>query len=1096
MNLQKSLLSAVLSAFCVTSFAQKSDIYLGGDTLIQLGIVQHDKEKYEEALDYYSKVNSNDDNYPLSLYEKALTYNEMGKKEEALQTLQSMEKYPNSLDLSYYNLLGSVLDDLNRRGEALKIFESVYPKYEHTYLITYNYALTYYHDGKLDEARALLEKNVRLNPFHFNSHATLGKIHFAQGRLVPSLLSFAFASTVATSQGYAAFKLFENALNGSLKEEIKTETGLDVAESADDELNQPFKELEFMLKSYVAGNRNFTVKAKIDYSTTRQFQFLIENITVDPVKSDAVNQVYIPFFSQLVANNMTAPGIYYFVRFSDSKDIVKALNKNKAPINKYIEWAAKTINEGREQLFDPKSTTYCVFNRSGIEGKGSYSDVSGKVKSGTWIFYHDNGEKAAEGVMQNNKKEDVWTFYNGKGNVSSKVFYKNDLPEGELVAYNENGTLYRKSNYKNGKEEGESFYFNQGGFPLSKMTVKDDKIVGLYTYYYDNGNVDYTVNYVNGKLNGSYAVLYANGTQRKTGSYKEGELDGIITFYYANGKKWSEQNFKNGKLVGIQQSWHPNGKLENVYATNEEEKTTGVYKEYYSNGQLSDSVMYVNGLPQGTGYFYDRDGKLLSTVTFDKKGARNLIHYYDKNGKIVGTNKKEGNKMNLQMLNPNGNVIRKGLYKDNKPDGVWEYFDVYGNLTDILNYKAGELNGEVTSFYAQTGKPNQKSFYKDGKRNGFYTQYYPTGNVRSEGYLVNGEKEGEWKTYYPNGQVVAVNFYKKDEYHGLQSYYSFEGKKSRDDFFEDKVMTKLTYYTESGVLDSCSFTNGYGSLLLKYPNGKTYRECSSVKGGKYNGELTVYNVKGDVVSQSMFIDGLLTGKRIFYNDDKEKTREDDYLLDQIHGKSKFYRGGKVTCEIDYLMNTPVRRTDYYPNGKKSFECSFNDNGLQHGWVSYYDEAGELQYEYLYEDGLLIGYGYLDKDGNKVAKNLTKGTQKIEAYYQNGNKSLEVTITNGWREGALTRWHSNGKLKTQTNYLNNEETGEDKEYSREGVLIRHRFNQYDNLHGLSKKYSDSGVLLSEEEYVNGDLHGTCKYYHANGKLRCTRIYDEGLLIAEK
>ncbi len=1100
MRLQKFILSVAFLVLPVIVLAQKNDVYISGDSLIKLGIEQYYGEKYEEALKYYSEVNPNDKDYPLSLYNKALTYSVMDKKEEALQELKLMQKYANSLDYDYYNLLGSVLDNLDRREEAMKMFESVYSRYEHTFLIPYNCAVTYYRDGKLDKARTILEKNVRINPYHFNSHIALGKIHYAQGRLVPALLCFAYASTINDSSqaGYIAYNYFDQALNGELGESIKKESGLDAAGSAGDEINQPFKELEYMLMNYFAGNTNFVLKAKIDYKTTRQLQFLIENIKTDSGKTDVLNQQYIPFFNQLVESGQMTPYIYFFVRFSENKDVVKQINKNKNPIEKYIEWVVQTVNKGREKLFDPKSTIYYTFNQSGIESEGGYSDVQDNVERGNWIFYHNNGEKRAEGVLVNGEKDGVWTYYNENGNLKTKEIYKGGLVEGELVAYNSNGTLAQKSNYRNNKEEGESLYFNYAGFPLSKMTMKDDEIEGLYTFYYDNGSVCYTIEYDKGKRNGAYTVFYENNTLKKTSFYKNDELDGAATFYYANGEKWSVENYKNGKAVGLQQTWYSNGKLKKDYTTNEAEKITGIYKEFHSNGQLSDSLIYnKDGIPQGTGYFFDRDGKLHYTTLYNSKGKWEKVTFYDKSGKEVGSGKKEKNMLNLQLLNPEGQLVCKGQYKDDEAEGIFEYYDFYGNLTEKRNYKDGEIDGERIFFYGQTGKICQKSLYKDGKRNGFYTQYYVNGNINSQGYFVDGEKEGEWKTFYPDGQLSAVNFYREGKYQGVQNYYSSEGKKSREEFYENKVMTRLAYYdAEEEILDSCRFTNGYGKLLLKYPDGKTYRECQSIKGGEYNGEFTVYNVKGDITSQSFLIAGMYNGKRILYNDDKEKTREENYLLNNLHGKTTYYQNGKLSCEIEYFMDVPVVRTDYYPNGKKSFECSFNDYEEREGWASVYSESGELQYKLLYKRGELTGFGYLDKDGSEVEKQLTKGMNKITAYYQNGNKSLEATITGGWREGSYTRWHPDGKVYSESNYLNNNMTGVEKKYSPEGVLTEHSFYENDHLHGLSRKYSDKGVLLSEEEYMNGYLHGTSNYYQANGKQRCTRIYNQGLLVSEK
>ena len=167
------------------TIALDTNIQYTSDTLIKLGIYNYEEGKYKEALEYFNRVNPNDYNFIHSQYDMSLTYAADNQPEKAIEILESIDKTSLKLDkLSYYNLYGSILDIVNRKEEAIQLYESIYEKYKTTARLPYNYALTYFNLGNFEKAREILEYNVRLFPYHFNSHKLLGDINYAQGRLI------------------------------------------------------------------------------------------------------------------------------------------------------------------------------------------------------------------------------------------------------------------------------------------------------------------------------------------------------------------------------------------------------------------------------------------------------------------------------------------------------------------------------------------------------------------------------------------------------------------------------------------------------------------------------------------------------------------------------------------------------------------------------------------------------------------------------------------------------------------------------------------------------------------------------------------------
>ena len=59
-----------------------------------------------------------------------------------------------------------------------------------------------------------------------------------------------------------------------------------------------------------------------------------------------------------------------------------------------------------------------------------------------------------------------------------------------------------------------------------------------------------------------------------------------------------------------------------------------------------------------------------------------------------------------------------------------------------------------------------QKFYKDGKADGRWTQYYENGNIWIEGDYKNGIQVCLWTTYHNNGQECTKGVYKYNERSG------------------------------------------------------------------------------------------------------------------------------------------------------------------------------------------------------------------------------------------------------------------------------------------------------------------------------------------
>tara|TARA_R110000851_G_scaffold209517_2_gene361934 strand:- start:2400 stop:2636 length:237 start_codon:yes stop_codon:yes gene_type:complete len=65
---------------------------------------------------------------------------------------------------------------------------------------------------------------------------------------------------------------------------------------------------------------------------------------------------------------------------------------------------------------------------------------------------------------------------------------------------------------------------------------------------------------------------------------------------------------------------------------------------------------------------------------------------------------------------------------------------------------------------------NQRN--KEGKKDGYFEEYYSNGQLSSKGNYLNGKRHGYWE-YYNHGQLWDKGMYKNGKKHNLwESYWS------------------------------------------------------------------------------------------------------------------------------------------------------------------------------------------------------------------------------------------------------------------------------------------------------------------------------------
>ncbi|MFT4534391.1 MAG: antitoxin component YwqK of YwqJK toxin-antitoxin module [Saprospiraceae bacterium] len=369
------------------------------------------------------------------------------------------------------------------------------------------------------------------------------------------------------------------------------------------------------------------------------------------------------------------------------------------------------------------------------------------------------------------------------------------------------------------------------------------------------------------------------------------------TYYHDTGEKMSIGAYSSGYEDGEWEYFYKNGQTESkgIYKNG---KQVGEWNNYYENGQQASTSNFENGLESGRCIAYYENG---NTMTI----------WNSANGRLNG---------DFEHFHENGKLSSKGAYKSDRATGKWEYFYENGNKSSEGGYKDGEDIGKWTYWYesrkmkevlehkntedfkiVEAYDLNGKASVIDGTGN--YSYFNEDGSIASTGAVQGGEKIGLWKIYNPNGKLKE------------------EGE------FENSIFKIKNAWNNKGQ----HIKNGNGLY-------KIYSELS-----------------GNLIESGEIKDGYKIGDWIYYHDSLQiPLAESEYIGGLLNGELvQYYENGKPSVKMKYKDDKPHGISTWYDEYEaKTSEVNFV-NGNKEGVQSFWNGAGVLIKEELYENGVLI-----------------------------------------------------------------------------------------------------------------------------------------------
>lgn len=182
---------------------------------------------------------------------------------------------------------------------------------------------------------------------------------------------------------------------------------------------------------------------------------------------------------------------------------------------------------------------------------------------------------------------------------------------------------------------------------------------------------------------------------------------------------------------------------------------------------------------QGAWKKLDEQGTVVYVGQFKDDKPYGMFIYFDTDGrKMTEMNFLNGGAIAYaKMYYANGFLQAEGKYLNQQKDSVWKFYTSVndGELLSQETYVKGKKEGKATVYFPGTTKAASITIYKNGLEDGAYVEYYLEGQKKEEATYVAGNLEGKAVWYCPDGRINILGNYQHSVKHGIWTYYNCDG---------------------------------------------------------------------------------------------------------------------------------------------------------------------------------------------------------------------------------------------------------------------------------------------------------------------------------
>lgn len=239
----------------------------------------------------------------------------------------------------------------------------------------------------------------------------------------------------------------------------------------------------------------------------------------------------------------------------------------------------------------------------------------------------------------------------------------------------------------------------------------------------------------------------------------------------------------------------------------------------FSFGMMAQSLNKTDekGLKQGAWKkFYPNGNAKYSGVFKDNKPTGVFMRYYESGkAKAKMTYLEDGETAKTILYRESGKLLSKGFYSGKKKDSLWLYYAEDGQWISSREFFRNTIpEGKWITYYQESTQPAEEISWKNGKMNGDYVEFFIDGTLKFEAKYVDGFMQGEVKRYFPYGKIKGVGTYEDGRRIGEWIYYNELGEEELIDYYnnqgvliktedlgekEDHYYNDTTKYTEEDI---------------------------------------------------------------------------------------------------------------------------------------------------------------------------------------------------------------------------------------------------------------------------------------------------------
>jgi antitoxin component YwqK of YwqJK toxin-antitoxin module len=332
--------------------------------------------------------------------------------------------------------------------------------------------------------------------------------------------------------------------------------------------------------------------------------------------------------------------------------------------------------------------------------------------------FDNNAPKEAYEISPEGEKEAFYSWYRN-GIKAEEMPFKNGVPNGTYRKWSITGFITERGNYKDSLREGRWTFFAKEKKVYMQGSYKKGLKQGKWTLFNEDGKITGEQFYRNDSAMGIWKKFYNDILTEENSCHPANQI-GYFKSYSNEGKALIYQECRNGKLNGVFMSYYPGGALHKI-GSFENGLRNGLWVEYFASKKLRKIEHWIASMRNGEWLRFNENGEMLDKTEFidgsgffeDTSWQNNRMH-----GEIR-TKLRDGEYLRIETyengikqssadyLKDSARPLALGFWKDGKKNGAWRNWYKNGILKDSLNFQNGELFGEQFH-YDSTGRLYKK----------------------------------------------------------------------------------------------------------------------------------------------------------------------------------------------------------------------------------------------------------------------------------------------------------------------------------------------------------------------------------------------------